>query len=61
MDEQIKYLEAAKYAVAMMIDKGSSAFAHRSKDSKEESYTVDWTDVFDFLDEQIKMKASWEE
>lgn len=60
MDEQIKYLMAAKYAVAQMMGKGSSGFMGANPETNN-YFHVTWADVFDFLDEQIEMKASWEE
>lgn len=60
MDEQIQYLEAAKYAVAQMMRKGSSGFMQADPETHKLLYHVTWMDVFDFLDEQIEMKESWE-
>ena len=60
MDEQIQYLEAAKYAVAQMMGKGSSGFAKIDYEKREKLFHVEWTDVFNYLDEQIEMKAKWE-
>lgn len=60
MDEQIKYIMAAKYAVAQMMGKGSSGFMSANPETNEH-FHVKWSDVFDFLDDQIEMKEHWEE
>lgn len=45
MDEQIKYLMAAKYAVSQMMGKGSSGFMSANPDTNE-YFHVKWSDVF---------------
>lgn len=60
MDEQIKFLLAAKYAVAQMMGKGSSGFIGADPETNN-YFHVTWMDVFDFLDEQIEMLESEEE
>lgn len=59
MDEQIKFLLAAKYAVAQMMGKGSSGFMGADPETNN-YFHVSWMNVFDFLDDQIELKASWE-
>lgn len=46
IEQQIAY-EACVYAVARMIDKGSSCFMYQDENNKWHS--VDWKDVLDFL------------
>lgn len=59
MDEQIKFIMAAKYAVAQMMGKGSSGFMSANPDTGE-YFHVTWSVVFDYLDDQIEMKTGWE-